>query len=183
MCIRDIAVKSFLEGDKSSAECLTALGILDRGEPLTRSYVLYKALKMGIPVSSYIKKLNWYEFEEYIRYVFSEYGFNTASNVRLECDGGAEFDIIAWNREVAFVIEAKKWKGGSRWAEVAQRHLKKVAKCVDKLLAFSPSIVPIVVTSTDASLISSGVAVIPAWKIGSFLASFNDFKDQVAVFR
>lgn len=177
-------VRRFLDGDRSVVDRLAEVGFIERGEPLTRSYVLYKALKSGINVSSYVRRLEWREFEEFIRYVFSEFGYNVVANIRLECDGGAEFDIVAWSRDVAFVVEAKRWRvGGGRWEEVARIHLQKVTRCLHKLLAFSPSVVPLVVTSTDASFISRGVPVVPAWKIGSFLASFDHFKDQITILR
>ncbi|AAL63011.1 NERD domain-containing protein [Pyrobaculum aerophilum] len=178
------AVKRFLSGDKSAATLLIDAGFLNRGEPLTKGYVLYKALKYGLHVYSFIRNLNWDEFEEFIRYVFSEFGFNVAANVRLKCNGGAEFDIIAWNKEVAFVIEAKKWKGGGgKWAEVARKHLEKTAKCLDKLLAFSPSVVPVVISSTETSFISGGVPLVPVWKIGNFLSSFHDLKDHITILK
>ena len=46
-------VRTFLDGDRSVADRLAEVGFIERGEPLTRSYILYKALKSGINVSSY----------------------------------------------------------------------------------------------------------------------------------
>ncbi|ACB38977.1 restriction endonuclease [Pyrobaculum neutrophilum] len=178
----EAAVKRYLAGDRSALEVLRDAGFLDGREPSTRGYVLYKALKLGIDVSSYARYLDWREFEEFIRHVFSEFGYMVASNVRLSCGRGAEFDVVAWSREVAFVAEAKRWKGG-RWSEVARRHLEKVRRCLTKLQAFAPSVVPLVVTSTEAAAISDGVPIVPIGKIGNFLASFHDLKDQIAVLK
>jgi hypothetical protein len=180
----DAAVRQYLSGDASALDSLRRLGFIGSGEPASRGYVLYKALKGGINVAGYIKRLDWREFEVFIRHVFVEFGFNVASNLRLDCDGGVEFDVVAWNREVVFVVEAKKWRsGGGRWPEVASIHLKKVSRCLSKLLAFAPSVAPLVITSSDTGFIHSGVPVIPAWKIGHLLASFHDLKDEVAILR
>jgi len=178
------AVRLYLSGDVSALDCLRRLGFIGAREPASRGYVLYKALKGGIDVTSHIKRLDWKEFEVFIRHVFAEFGFNVTSNLRLDCNGGVEFDVVAWNREIAFVVETKKWKGGrGKWSEVADKHLKKVTRCLSKLLAFAPSVAPLVITSTDTGFIHRGVPVISAWKIGHFLASFHDLKDEIAVLR
>jgi hypothetical protein len=179
-----LAVRRYLSGDSSALDCLKQLGFLEAEERASRGYILYKALKSGINVTSYIRRLSWDEFEEFIKYVFVEFGFNVVSNLRLDCNGGVEFDVVAWNREIVFVVEAKKWKaGGGRWAEVARRHLEKVVKCRSKLLAFAPSAAPLVITSTDTSFIHGGVPVVSAEKLGHFLSSFYDFKNEIIILR
>lgn len=180
----EVAVKRYLAGDRSALDALREFGLLNRQEPATRGYVLYKALKYGIDVSSYVKYLDWREFEEFIRYVFSEFGYNVVLNVRLNCGRSAEFDVVAWSRDVAFVVEAKKWKGGGgKWEEIACKHLKKVKMCISKLLVFAPFVVPLVISSTDVNFISGGVPVVSIRKIGNFLASFHDFKNYVIILK
>lgn len=177
-------IKKYLTGDKSALECLSTSGFLGAGEPKSRGYVLFKALKSGFKVSSLAKNLEWYEFEEFLKYIFDEYGYHVATNVRYHCGETVEFDLVAWRKDVAIVVEAKKWKvGGEKWRDVASRHLEKVRKCADKLLVFAPLVVPLVVTSTEVSLISGGVPVISISKIGSFLSSLDYLQDQIAVFR
>ncbi|MEM4891461.1 MAG: restriction endonuclease [Pyrobaculum sp.] len=177
-------VVKFLSGDNSALDCLVVLGFLKAGEPRGKGYVLFKALKKGLKLSPYLRNLEWYEFEEFLKHVFSEYGYEVVTNLRYNCNGGVEFDLVAWSREYALVIEAKRWKmGGVKWREVASRHREKVEKCVEKLHAFAPSVIPLVVTSTETSFISDGVPVISVFKIGSFLSSLDYFIDQVLVFR
>jgi Holliday junction resolvase-like predicted endonuclease len=178
----DVAVRQYLSGNSSALDCLRRLGFIEAGEPASRGYVLYKALKVGINVINHIKRLDWKEFEEFIGHVFAEFGFHVATNLRLDCNGGVEFDIVAWNKEIVLVVEAKKWKGGGgKWAEVADRHIEKISRCRSKLLAFAPSIAPLVVTSTDTGFIHRGVPVIPVDKLGHFLASFHDIKNKIAI--
>lgn len=174
-----LCIKSYISGDLSAFQCLKELGFVSEGEPPSRGYVLYKALKWGINVIDHVRYLDWREFEEFIKNVFIEFGFNVVSNLRLNCDGGAEFDVVAWNRQVVFVVEAKKWKSGV-WREVAASHLEKTRRCLSRLLAFAPLVVPLVI-STGASLISSGVPIVSIEKIGDFLTSFNNFKDRVVI--
>ncbi len=172
-----LCIKSYLSG--GSADCLKSLGFLSDGEPTSRGYVLYKALKHGVDVVSLAKFLHWREFEEFIRYVFSEVGFGVVSNLRMNC--GGEFDVVAWSRRIAFVIEAKKWRGGNL-RKVATSHLEKVRKCLPQLFAFSRCVAPLVVNSTGVNTISNGVPIVSVEKLGSFLTSFHYFEDQIAVF-
>ncbi|MFN3804098.1 MAG: NERD domain-containing protein [Pyrobaculum sp.] len=174
-----LCVKSYISGDHSAFQCLKELGLISEREPPSRGYVLYKALKCGIDVIDYAKYLDWREFEEFIRNVFIEFGFNVVSNLRLNCGGGAEFDVVAWNRQVVYVVEAKKWKSGA-WREVAASHLEKTRRCLSWLLAFAPLVVPLVI-STGVSLISNRVPIVSIEKIGDFLTSFNNFKDKVVI--
>ncbi len=176
------AVRQYLLGNLSALDCLRRLGFIEAGEPASRGYVLYKALKVGINATSYIKRLDWREFEEFISNVFAEFGFHVVSNLRLDCNGGVEFDVVAWNREIVLVVEAKKWRsGGERWTEVADRHLEKITRCRSKLLAFAPSVAPLVITSTDTGFVHRGVPVVPVDKLGHFLASFHNIKDKITI--
>lgn len=174
-------ITAYLKGDTSALKCLRDLGFLSHGEPATRGYVLYKALKIGIDVTNSISSLQWGDFEEFIRRIFDEFGYRVVSNLRLDCGKRAEFDVVAWNNHIVFVIEAKMWKSGN-WEIVANRHLEKVKKCLSKLLAFAPSVTPLVV-SLRASAISGGVPVVPIQKLGHFLASLDYFKDHILVLK
>lgn len=177
-------IAAYLAGDAEALRLLKEAGFLNEGEPTSRGYVLYKALKSGYDVLSAVKYLNWDDFEYFLRLVFEEFGFSTAANLRLSCDRGAEFDVVAWKRDLAFVIEAKKWRSGrGKWGQVARSHLEKVRRCLHKLLLFAPSVVPLVVTSARFSSIIGGVPVVSVEKIRDFLTSFDYFKDQIAVLR
>ncbi|MEZ0319901.1 MAG: restriction endonuclease, partial [Pyrobaculum sp.] len=173
----------YLAGNAEALRLLKEAGFLNEDEPTSRGYVLYKALKHGYDVLSAVRYLGWDDFEYFLRLVFEEFGFSTAANLRLSCDRGAEFDIIAWKRDLAFVIEAKKWRSGwGRWGQVARDHLEKIRRCLPKLLLFAPSVVPLVVTSAQFSSIINGVPVVSVEKIRDFLTSFDHFQDQIVMF-
>ncbi|MCC6020161.1 MAG: hypothetical protein LM577_02165 [Thermoproteaceae archaeon] len=176
------AVERYARGDKSALQALKELGLLSDREPQGRGYVLYKALKHGLDVTALVRYLGWEEFEELIRYVLDELGFNTAFHLRLDCNGGAEFDVVAWSKRLALVVEAKRWRSGrGMWARIACDHLEKVRKCLSRLIAFAPAVVPIVVCATDVSSAPCGVPVVPVWKIGSLLSSFDHLKNHIVV--
>jgi len=177
-------ITAYVKGDSSALECLLSLGFIEKGEPMSRGYVLYKALKSGLDVVDAVRSLEWRDFEELLRLIFADFGYNVAANVRLNCGGIAEFDLIAWNKELAIVVEAKRWKvGGARWQEVARRHLEKMRRCRLKLLAFAPAAAPLVVTSTATNFIAGGVPVVSIENVGHFLTSLDYLKDQIAMLK
>jgi hypothetical protein len=165
--------------------CLEELGLAREGLLAPRPYLIYKALSLGIPLdlAKISRALTWEEFEEVVQYLLEGWGYSVYKHLRLDCGGkAAEFDVVGRSRDMALVAEIKHWKyGGSKWGEVARAHLEKTARCLDKLKALAPRVLPAVITMTSTNFISGGVPVISIVALRDFLARLDDFSDQVLI--
>jgi len=147
-------------------------------------------LKNGKTLEEFVGKIDWKNFEKFVKEIFSVNGFNTFSNFRFKTERRFEIDVIAAKNNIVFLTDCKEWDKGrykksglSKAAEEQIERTKEFKKFVRKnLIAKSRfkvgsnvKTVSLIVTWYDEDVSQfANCFVVPVWKLNSFLIG-HDF--------
>jgi Holliday junction resolvase-like predicted endonuclease len=146
-------------------------------------------LLQGRNIEEFVEKIDWKEFETFVKEIFSANGFKPFSNFRFKTSRRFEIDIVATKNNFIFVVDCKEWDKG----RYKNSGLKKAAKDqiqrtneFENFLSKNPiaqnrfavsanaKIVPILVTWYDEMICEhENCFVIPVWKLNSFLIGYD----------
>lgn len=147
-------------------------------------------LKSGKTLEEFVGKIDWKDFEKFVKEIFSVNGFSSFSNFRFKTSRRFEIDVIATKNNLIFLADCKEWDRGrykksglTRAAEEQitrsnefEKFLKKnpIAKKRFKVDS-NAKIIPIIVTWYDEDISQfANCFVVPVWKLNSFLIG-HDF--------
>ena len=144
----------------------------------------------GRTIEKFVEEIDWKEFENFVKEIFSANGFKSIATFRFKNDKRFEIDIVAVENNLIFAIDCKEWDKGrhkssgiKRAAEDQIRRIKEFERFLKnnpiaqtKLKVNSNAkIIPILVTWYDEMIDRhENCYVIPIWKLNSFLNS-HDF--------
>ena len=146
-------------------------------------------LQKGRTIEEFVEKIDWKEFETFVKEIFSANGFKSISNFRFKTSRRFEIDIVASKNNLVFVVDCKEWDKGRyknsglmkaaedqiRRTDEFKKFLMKNPIAKNKLKVNSnPKVVPILVTWYDETISEhQNCFVVPVWKLNSFLISYD----------
>jgi len=146
-------------------------------------------LQEGKTIEEFVEKIDWKEFEKFVREIFSANNFKTISNFRFKNNRRFEIDLVAAKNNLVFVVDCKEWDKGryknsglKKAAEDQIQRMKELRKFLtanpiakNRLKADSNSkFVPIIVTWYDETVSEhENCFIVPVWKLNSFLISYS----------
>lgn len=122
--------------------------------------------------------MKWQEFEEFVKKVFDEHGYETDFRVVFtDSEGKSEIDIVAEKFGRIIAIDAKRYSEGWYRASAIKTQAK---KHVDRCERFSrlrkADIIPVIVSFIDDSIFChSGCIVVPVDKLNDFLLNIEAY--------
>lgn len=138
----------------------------------------------------------WHEFERLCAYALNEAGYQTILNLKFRWRGRRyELDVVGLNRPRALVIDCKDWRRFNAYmlkraaeSQVLRAQAFASALRSSNLLAGyvqgwgSVLVYPVVVGLFEGRLtMHGGVPIVPLPKLRGFLASFEEFGDELHV--
>ena len=146
-------------------------------------------LKDGQTIEDFVGKMNWKDFESFVREIFSANGFNSFPNFRFKTSRRFEIDIVAAKNNLIFVADCKEWDRGrykNGGLRIAAREQSMRASEFEKFLRLNPIakhkfklssdalIIPVIVTWYEETISENGNCfIVPVWKLNSFLISYD----------
>jgi len=148
-------------------------------------------LKKGRTIEEFVGKIDWKDFEKFVKEIFSANGFGSTSNFRFKTKKRFEIDIIATRNNLVFLADCKEWDKGryknSGLRKAAEDQIQRsvefekffrknpIAKSKFKLKS-NPKITPLIVTWHDEIITEhKNCFVVPVWKLNSFLLEYGSY--------
>jgi len=146
-------------------------------------------LRDGKTIEEFVEKIDWKNFERFVREIFSANEFNSISNFRFKTKSRFEIDVIAAKNNIVFLIDCKEWDKGryknSGLKKAAEDQIVRTKEfenffrknpiAKSKLKANSDAkVVPIVVTWYQEGVSQyQSCFIVPVWKLNSFLIGYD----------
>lgn len=146
-------------------------------------------LKEGKTIEEFVEKIDWKNFELFVKEIFSSNGFKSFPNFRFKTSRRFEIDITAIKNNLIFLADCKEWDKGryktsglNKAAEYQilranefEKFLKRNPIAKNKFKVDSDAkVIPIVVTWYDEMISErENCFIIPVWKLNSFLVSYD----------
>ncbi|MGQ4912008.1 MAG: hypothetical protein ACP6KW_07540 [Candidatus Thorarchaeota archaeon] len=157
-----------------------------------------EAVNSGAEISKVVNLLTWKDFEGLVAGVLSEHQYSCLESYRRRGTKflhGMEIDVVGVRGRTILSIDAKMWgvRNGKtaalktaskeqkrRTSELAQE-LEALSKRLGTMRAGEYAVYPLVVTwlVEDVQLFE-GVAVVPIFKLNSFILEFDQYEDMLA---
>ena len=145
----------------------------------------------GEEIENVLKDVNWKEFEEFVKKILENHGFETFHNFRFKTRRRYEIDVFGIKRNLALIIDCKKWrrgrykKFGLKQAAYSQKERVKELK---KFLKQNPiaqtnfklnkrtKFFPLIITWYEEELLQhNNVLIVPVWKFNEFLLKISEY--------
>jgi Holliday junction resolvase-like predicted endonuclease len=147
-------------------------------------------LLRGNNIEEFVERIDWKEFEKFVREIFSVNKFETFSNFRFRTKRRFEVDIVAAKNDFIFVVDCKEWDRGrnknSGLKKAAEEQIERACE-FQTFLSRNPiaqsrfrvdsnaKIIPILVTWYEETISEhERCYIIPVWKLNSYLIN-HDF--------
>jgi hypothetical protein len=142
-------------------------------------------IKMGMDPARIAKELTWREFEELCANILRASGFRVTKNVILRRPR-RQIDIIANSTNLILSIDCKHWRrsaGSAALQRFAHKQLYRTrALRRDKNIAPNVPVASLILTmSEEAPRFVAGVAIVSLFLLRSFLNSFYEFSENLAL--
>lgn len=146
-------------------------------------------IKEGRTIEEFVEKIDWKDFEKFVKEIFSAHGFGATTNFRFKTKKRFEIDIIATRNNFILLADCKEWNKGwyknsglrkaaedqiQRYVEFEKFFRKNpIAKSKFKLKE-NPKITPLIVTWHDETIAKhKNCFIVPVWKLNRFLSDYN----------
>lgn len=146
-------------------------------------------LQQGKTVEEFIEKIDWKQFETFVKEIFSANGFKSISNFRFKNSRRFEIDIVASKNNLIFAVDCKEWNKGryknSGLKKAAEDQIRRTGEFEKFLMKnpiaksklrvnSNPKLVSILVTWYDEAISEhQSCFVVPVWKLNSFLIGYD----------
>ena len=122
--------------------------------------------------------MRWQDFEEFVRDIFNEHGYETRFRVIFtDSEGKSEIDVVAEKFGKIIAIDAKKYsKGWYRTSALKNQARKHFDRCKRFSRLKGDEVIPVIVSFIDDSVFyHSGCIVIPIDKLNDFLLNIDAY--------
>lgn len=146
-------------------------------------------LEQGKNIEAFVEKIDWKDFEKFVREIFSANGFVTFRDFRFKTDRRFEIDVVATKNNLILLADCKEWNKGryknSGLKKAAEGQILR-AKEFKKFIRKNPiakhkmkidadaKVLPLVVTWYEETVSEyQNCFVVPVWKLNSFLIGYD----------
>lgn len=149
----------------------------------------------NLTVDRFSPYIEWYEFEEYISRVFTEFGWDVYLNYVHTRVERFQIDVIALNDilRLSVFIECKHWRNASRIYtgidKIVNEHIKRIEKYLRNCewvctritrLRSIAHILPVIIVIYDLPMkIVKGVPIVPLSKLRDFIINIDSYADAL----
>ena len=141
------------------------------------------ACRLGAPLESVSRFLDWREFERFCAGLLLARGFAVTENITLTRPR-MQIDILARSASYALAVDCKHWaqgKGRSALLSAAEAQVARAKRLRKTMEHLEPLAVVILVLSDEEARFAEGSAVVPVRTLGSFVDNIESFS-QLLVF-
>lgn len=167
---------------------LEEVGVEVRGgrvlvDRVKRTEVAMELAKIGTSPSSFLRFLDWRDFESFASSLLLSFGFEVAKNIRIASHGvRAQIDLLALRDNLIMSLDCKRWTklAKSSMSQAALKQLSRTQLLTNKLESlgkgsFTLYVIPAVLSLIDPCVrLNDGIPVIPVSKFKSFLEGLTD---------
>jgi hypothetical protein len=144
------------------------------------------AVRLGLPLETVSRILDWRSFEGFCASVLTTAGFEVRENLVLT-KPRMQLDVVAWDGSVALSVDCKHWAAASSLsalAEAGRRQVERSTRLPAALSLGEKPIISAVVTLVETKFrFAGGAAVVPVHTLRDFAASALAYQDQLEVVR
>lgn len=125
--------------------------------------------------------MKWQEFEEIVKQVFDENGYETSFRVVFkDTEGKSEIDVVAEKYGRIIAIDAKNYsKGWHRASAIKNQAVKHLDRCIRYSRLKGRGVMPVIVSFIDDSIFfHSGCLIVPFEKLNDFILNIHRYSSE-----